>query len=92
MACDGNVIKSLFLTSLLTKYEHVRNDDREVQQVLDWMHAQPTPGARVYIFMVEGMHMFVQGLPVNHAMNPVEMKLTPEWDKDQLSHGPDRVV
>ena len=60
------------------RHHEVDQDHAEIQEMLHGMHGQPGPRAGVDVLVMQIMHGLVERRPVNGAVDPVEMKFTPE--------------
>src|SRR5690242_18318070 len=75
----------------MARYDPMDQHYAKVEHMLDRMHRQTRPRTRVYILMMQIMHRFVQRRPMDRAVDPIEMELTPKWDRAQPNCAVDRV-
>ena len=52
--------------------------DAQVEKLFGGMHSHSRPWVYIYIFVVQRVNMLIEGLPVDEAMDPVEMEFAPE--------------
>ena len=69
----------------------VNKNHAEVHEVFDGMHRQARPGIHIDVLVVEVVNMFIERLPVDEPMRPVEVKLAPKRNGKQPHDEPDRM-
>ena len=69
----------------------MNQDAAQVDHVLDGVHGQAGPGSEVVVAVVHRVGHAVERLPVQQAMNEVEVQGGPERDRDESEHEPHRM-
>ena len=74
------------------RYDPVDQNGTEIENVLDRMHRHSRPWTDVGVSVMQGMRDPVEGRPVQHAVNPVEVERLPHRHQEEQRDEPDRAV
>ena len=67
-------------------------DRCQVDQRLGRMHRHTRPWTDIDVPMMQGLHCLVERLPMQEAVNPIEMERVPDRDQEQDGQKPYRVL
>src|SRR5688572_33211532 len=74
------------------RHEQMDQGTGEIKQVLDWMHRQAGPGARIYAVVVHRMDPSVKHRHMDQAVNAVEVEFVNDWDDEAEADEPGRII
>ena len=62
----------------MRRHDQVDQDNAKIEDVLDRVHGHAGPWAGIDVLVMQIVHRLIERLPMNEAMNPIEMEFAPK--------------